>query len=154
MERRRARHWLISAFVVGWIALFHYETLRLSYLSPLLGRELPKTKFLYPPAGWIMFFNVDPSYGMAEVYALQHGQPKRLNPHDIFRTRFIGYDNIRRNVLISVLSPRVAPQFCAYLHRRFPDAESFAVVYRVYPDVAAAPEDSRYQVQYQCPGNQ
>ncbi|MBI2885405.1 MAG: hypothetical protein HYY15_04450 [Candidatus Omnitrophica bacterium] len=150
MDRRRARQWLISVFVVCWAGLFHYETVRLNYLTPLLRRELPKTKFLYPPAGWIMFFNVDPSYGMAEVYALRQGQAELLDPHDIFRTRFVWYDNIRRNVLIGVLSPRVAPQFCRYLRRRFPDAEAFAVVYRAYPDVAAAPEESRYQVQYRC----
>ena len=166
-------HSRISLFVLAWMLLFHYETLRLNYLSPLFGRELPKFKFLYPPAGWIMFFNVDRSYGFAEVYGLRDGppgpsgsddpkgrglstrrvgdQPVLIDPHEIFRTRFVWYDNIRRNVLISVLSANAEPNFCPYLHWRFPQYESFAVLYRVYPDVVEKPNETLYQVAYRCP---
>ena len=150
MMRLFSRNTRISLFVIAWIAVFHYETLRLNYLSPLIGRELPKLKFLYPPAGWIMFYNVDRSYGFAEVYGVQHGQPFLIDPHDIFETRFVWYDNIRRNVLIGVLSPGVASQFCQYLHRKFPQYETFAVLYGMYPDVVNRPTDKRYQVAYQC----
>ena len=165
MRRRNA--W-ISAFVIVWIAVFHYETLRLSYLSPLAlrlrsalappgaeglaGRQLPKLKFLYPPAGWIMFFNVNRSYGFAEVYGVSGTQPVLMDSHRIFGTRFVGYDNIHRNVLVSVLSAQDAPSFCRYLGRKFPEYDGFAVVYRVYPDVVNRPDETLAQVAYRCPG--
>ena len=167
LARLGRRNVWISVFVIAWMAVFHYETLRLSYLSPLVlrlrsalaptgtaglaGRELPKLKFLYPPAGWIMFFHVDRSYGFAEVYGLAGTQPVLLDPHRIFETRFVGYDNIRRNVLISVLSAPDAPPFCRYLDRKFPQYDGFAVVYRVYPDVVSRPDETLYQVAYRCP---
>ena len=145
------RNTWISVFVVVWVAVFHYETLRLTYLSPLVGYELPKLKFLYPPAGWIMFYNVDRSYGGAEVYGVRHGQPTLIDPHDIFSTRFVWYDNIRRNVLISVLSPSASSAFCQYLHRKFPHEETFAVADVVYPDLVNRPADKRYHLAYRCP---
>ena len=152
MRRRLgSRNLWISLFVIVWVAVFHYETLRLNYLSPLLGRELPKLKFLYPPAGWIMFFNVDRSYGLAQVYGIRKGQPVLLDPHEMFATRFIGYDNIRRNVLISVLSAHAAPQCCRYLARKFPQYEAFAVAYVVYPDLVDRPGEKLYQLAYRCP---
>lgn len=141
----------ITAFVALWIAVFHYETLRLNYLSPLIGRELPKLKFLYPPAGWIMFFNVDRSYGFAEVYGVDAGRSTLLNPHDIFETRAVLYDNIHRNVLISVLSRQDAPRFCRYLRRKFPQYDAFTVIYAMYPDLAEHPDDVQRRVMYQCP---
>jgi hypothetical protein len=150
MIRLARRDWWISVFVAVWIAVFHYETLRLNYLSPLAGRELPKLKFLFPPAGWIMFFNVDRSYGGAEVYGVRDGEPFLIDPHDIFRTRFVGYDNIRRNVLISALSPADAPKFCRYLHRKFPQYEAFAVAYVVYPDLVSQPGQKFYRLAYRC----
>jgi len=148
---RRRNTW-ISAFVIVWIAVFHYETLRLSYLSPLAGRALPKLKFLYPPAGWIMFFSVDRSYGFAEVYGVSGTQPVLIDPHRVFATRAVLYDNIHRNVLVSVLSAQDAPSFCRYLDRKFPEYEGFAVVYRVYPDVVNRPDETLHQVAYRCPG--
>ena len=145
------RKTLITLFVIAWTLLFQYETLRASYLSPLAGRELPKLPLLFPPAGWIMFFNVDRSYGMAEVYGIRAGQPVLLDPHQIFATRFIGYDNIRRNVLISVLSGDSAPGFCRYLHRKFPEYGAFAVAYVMYPDLVERPGEKLYQLAYRCP---
>ena len=150
MTLRKRNVW-IGLFVIAWIAVFHYETLRLNYLSPLFGRELPKLKFLYPPAGWIMFFNVDRSYGFAEVYGLAGGRPSLIDPHRIFATRFVGYDNIHRNVLISVLSSRAAPGFCRYLGRKFPAYDGFLVVYAVYPDLINQPQAIQRQAAYRCP---
>ena len=147
---RSPRNIAISVFVVAWIALFHYESLRANYLDPLAGRPLPKFKFLYPPAGWIMFFNVDQRYGFAEVYGLRDGQAEKIDPHKIFATRFIGYDNIRRNVMISVVSSHAGPRFCAFLHRKFPEYQTFAVVYGEYSDVEHAPDQARYAVAYRC----
>ena len=144
------RNTLITWFVICWTLLFQYETLRANYLSPLAGRELPKLKFLFPPAGWIMFFNIDRSYGFAEVYGIRDRQPFLLDPHDIFKTRAVGYDNIHRNVLVSVLSRRDASAFCRYLHRKFPAYESFAVVAAEYPDLIETPDRVLRQVAYRC----
>lgn len=158
MTLGRRNAW-ISVFVAVWVAVFHYETLRLNYLSPLVlrlrsglaGRELPKLQFLYPPAGWIMFFNVDRSYGYTEVYGVREGRAELLDPHAIFETRFIGYDNIHRNVLIAVLSPHQAQPFCRYLRRKMPQYEAFAVVYAAYPDLMEHPHEIRRRIAYQCP---
>ncbi len=141
----------ISVFTAVWITVFHYETLRLNYLSPLAGRELPKLKFLYPPAGWIMFFHVDRAYGFAEVYGLTGVRPTLLDPHGIFETRAVLYDNIRRNVLISVLSPRDAARFCPYLEQKFPAYDGFLVVYAQYPDLINQPQAVQRRVMYSCP---
>lgn len=151
MTRFFNRNIWISGFVIVWVTVFHYETLRLNYLSPLVGRELPKLKFLYPPAGWIMFYNVGRFYGAAEVYGVRDGQPNLIDPHDIFATRFVWYDNIRRNVLISVLSASAAPPFCRYLRRKFSQYDSFAIAYVVYPDLVDRPTDKLYQLAYRCP---
>jgi len=150
MIRLLSRTTRISVFVVLWLLVFHYETFRLNYLSPLAGRELPKLKFLFPPAGWIMFFNVDKSYGTAEVYGVRQGEPVRLDPHDIFSSRPVLYDNLHRNVLISVLSPKDGGRFCGYLRRKFPAYDSFAVTYAVYPDIVSQPDRKLYQLAYRC----
>ncbi len=140
----------ISIFVIVWLAVFHYESLRHRYLSPLVGYELPKLKFLFPPAGWIMFYNVDASYGSAEVYGIKNGQPALIDPHRIFATRFVWYDNIRRNVLIGVLSAPYGSAFCHYLRRKFPEYEEFAVVYAQRSDVVHAPDHVARKVIYRC----
>ena len=148
---RRRRHALISAFVIAWTLLFHYETLRAGYLGPLAGRELPKTRLLFPPAGWIMFFSVDKAYGFAEVYGLRAGEePRLLDPHDVFATRAVGYDNTHRNVLVSVLHHSHGPAFCGYLTRKFPAYDGFAVVYAEYPDVTSAPDQPVRRLAYRC----
>ena len=146
----RRRDVLITCFVILWSLVFHYETLRLSYLSPWVGRELPKLKFLFPPAGWIMFYRVDAAYGFAEVHGLRRGEPVQLDPHAIFENRALGYDNIRRNVLVSVLSPEDGPAFCAYLRRKFPEYDRFAVLYGQYPDVVHRLDEINRQVMYRC----
>ena len=125
----------ISVFAALWLLVFHYESLRAMYLDPWVGVHLPKIKFLFPPAGWIMFFEVDESHSQAEVYAQDGGRLVLLDPHSIFKTRYVGYDNIRRNILLTVLSPDKAPTFCPYLRRKFPQYKSFVVAYRVWPSV-------------------
>jgi hypothetical protein len=143
-------HRVITAFVICWTLLFHYETLRANYLGPLLDRPLPKVPLLFPPAGWIMFFRIDRSYGFAEVYGLKDNTPVPLDPHAIFETRFVGYDNIRRNVLIGVLDRQAQPRFCRYLRRKFPDYQAFAVLYGEYPDIVDAPDRALYRTAYRC----
>ncbi len=151
----RRRDVAITIFVLSWIAFFQYQTLRLHYLNPLAmrlwGRELPTIPLLFPPAGWIMFYNVDPTYGFAEAYGMREGIPELLDPHAIFPMRNLGYDNIRRNVLVSVLSQDAVPGFCRHLRRRFPAYDGFAVVYASYLDLVKQPDRILRQLAYRCP---
>ena len=147
MLRRNA---LMTWFVICWTLVFQYETLRTNYLSRLLERELPKFPLLFPPAGWIMFYNVDKSYGFAEVYGIRGTEPIKLDTHDIFETEAVGYDNIHRNVLVGVLYQDRAPSFCQFLRRKFPGYDAFAVVYGQYPDVVNTPDRILRQVAYRC----
>ena len=144
------RNWWITVFVIVWLLVFHYESLRYSYLRPLLHRELPKVPLLFPPAGWIMFYRVDASEGRAEVYGVRDGVPELLDPHRIFATRFVWYDNICRNVLICALEQQVGPRFCHFLRRKFPAYSEFVIVYLQYPSVIERPwRPQRYGV-YRC----
>ncbi len=152
MEPRASiRHTCITLFVIAWLGLFYYETLRLNYLSPFVGRELPKTKFLFPPAGWIMFYEVGEQEGHVEVYGMQGSRPELIDPHRIFATRWIGYDNIRRNVLLSVLSPPYVTSFCDFLQRKFPEYQGFVIAYADTPSVMEHPPRVFRQAVYQCP---
>ncbi len=149
----QARRITVSIFVVLWTLLFHYESLRTFYLTPLFGRSLPKFPLLFPPAGWIMFYQVDPSWSTAEVYGLkpESEKPEWIDPHRIFTTDFIGFDNIHRNIMVNVLDPRVAPHFCPYLKRKFPEYVKFIIVHAVFPDlVSEKPPQKYYQPLYPC----
>jgi len=145
------RNILISIFVLTWLFLFNYESVRAFYLNPLFKRDLPKTKFLFPPAGWIMFFNVGDGFGTVEVYGLREGRaPQLIDPHAIFQTRQIGYDNIHRGALFAFSSMRAKPQTCAFLHRKFPYFQQFAVMYVQYPSIVKNPMEQERFVIYQC----
>ena len=146
----KIRSALITVFVVAWTLLFHYESLRTFYLNPAFGRELPKFKFLFPPAGWIMFYRVDETEGRAEVTGDKGERSELIDPHRIFANRWIGYDNIHRNVLISVLDRRQAASFCRYLKRKFPEYERFAVAYVIYPSNIRFPGKKEIRIAYGC----
>ena len=137
----RRHNTAITWFVICWSLVFCYETFRASYLSPLVGRPLPKLPLLFPPAGWIMFFNVDQTYGFAEVYGIRNGTPTRLDPHAILETRAVGYDNIHRNVLIGVLAPSAVAtrQQCARAKEESPRNYWAAVLTGVCRDPADQP---------------
>lgn len=147
------RNIFISIFVIAWMVLFQYESVRTFYLNRKLNCNFPKTKFLFPPAGWIMFYQVDRSGGYLEVYGIKNGQSQLIDPHDIFRTRTIGYDNIHRGILGSVNSPdnpAVAAQFCKFLNYRFPYFDKFYITASYHPDMIEAPYDRRQRILYQC----
>ena len=146
----RGRNLAISVFVVLWLALFHYESLRHSYLCPALGRQLPKCKFLFPPAGWIMFYNVSEQEVRAEVYGKKGEKLEWIDPHRIFANRWLGYDNIHRNVLVTVLDRWSSRYFCEYLKRKFPEYRSFYVMQAVIPSNIRAPGKRRLQTVYVC----
>ncbi|MBI4062951.1 MAG: hypothetical protein HY401_01460 [Elusimicrobia bacterium] len=152
MLNAKIRNSVISLFVIVWTLVFHYESTRLQALSRVFKRELPKIKFLFPPAGWIMFFRVEDSYGTAEVYGLKGQTGFFIDPHRVFETRWLGYDNIHRNVMVSVLNANRGPDFCRYLKRKFPEYENFAVIQAAWPSVSKAPEDKRTGLVYQCGG--
>ena len=50
-----------------------------------------------------------------------------------------------------MLDERSAGAFCRYLHRKFPQYESFAVVYAQYSDLINTPDTILGKVVYQCP---
>ena len=144
------RNRLITVFVIAWLILFNYESLRANYLNPLFGHPLPKFKFLFPPAGWIMFFEVDQTEVRAEVYGIKGEKFEYIDPHRIFNNHWIGYDNIRRNVLVTVLSPYYAESFCRYLKRKFPEYEHFSVAQVVYPSIIRYRDKRIVQILYGC----
>lgn len=146
----KLRNCLIMIFVVGWLILFNYESLRQFYLNPLFRKELPKVKLLFPPAGWIMFYQVSPSYGFVEVYATREGLVQQIDPHLILLTRAIGYDNINRNALVAVLEPSIREQFCRFLRRKFPIFDNFSIIYAQYPNLINAPLVKEQRLVYQC----
>lgn len=145
--RRKA---CISIFIVAWTLVFHYESIRHQWLNPLFRTELPKVKLLFPPAGWIMFFRVDESSGGAEVYGIKGQSTTLIDPHRIFATRWVGYDNIHRNVLITVLHPGYSQDFCGYLRRKFPEYDGFAVVEVWIRSVIEGPDKKLYHMTYRC----
>jgi len=144
------RNKLISIFVILWLAVFYYESTCYYYLQPMFKRELPRMKFLFPPAGWIMFYSLGDNFGNAEVYGVKNGVPQLIDPHEILRTRAIGYDNINRNALLSVLSPEMSGSFCPFLKRKFPYFDKFLVTYVEYPHLTEQPLEKHQTVVYEC----
>ena len=149
-QRRVVRNVVISIFVVVWLCVIHYESLRAFYLNPLFGRTLPKVKFLFPPAGWIMFYHVDDGFGFTEVYGVKRNIPRLIDPHDIFQTRTIMFDNIHRNVLSAVANEHSAASFCHFLERKFPYFDNFFVTGVYYPHLTQERHEHIQQVKYVC----
>ncbi len=141
---------IISIFVILWLIVFSYESTRNFYLEGLLHRHLPKVKFLFPPAGWIMFYNVNDSFGYAQVYGMKNGHAQPIDPHQILQTRSIGYDNIHRNALITVLSTDMRRDFCSFLQRKFPYFDNFVVTYINYPSLITNPFEQEQNPVYEC----
>lgn len=144
------RNTLISIFVVVWLAVFYYESTCYYYLQPIFNHELPRMKFLFPPAGWIMFYNLGDNFGNVEVYGVKDGNPQLIDPHQILQTRAIGYDNINRNALLAVLSPSMSDSFCPFLKRKFPYFDKFLVTYVEYPHLTEQPLERTQTVVYEC----
>ena len=150
MSSRKIQNTFITIFVVIWLAIFHYESIRYFYLEPLFGKTLPKVKFLFPPAGWIMFYNVGNGFGDVEVYGVKNDNLILIDPHDIFRVRTIGFDNIHRGILGEVADPEMRRTFCPYLHRLFPYFDNFVITTVYYPNMTKEPYERRLAIQYQC----
>jgi len=144
------RNKFISIFVVFWLALFYYESTCVYYLEPFLKRTLPRVKFLFPPAGWIMFYDIEDNFGDTEIYGVKYGTLQLIDPHQILQTRAIGYDNIHRNALMMVLSEGMSNSFCPYLKRKFPYFDKFLITYVEYPHLTQQPLERRQSVVYEC----
>jgi len=144
------RNRFITLFVILWCLAFHYESVRHFYLQPLIGWSLPKIKFLFPPAGWIMFYRVDNSYGNIRIFGVKNDRPYEVDPHEVFRVRTIGYDNIHRGVIGSAASQRNKRKFCRHLTKRFDYYEDFIIAYELYPDFIAEPHERIQQILYSC----
>lgn len=149
-KNSRVRNASITVFVVLWLFIFHYESTRHFYLNAFAQRDLPKLKFLFPPAGWIMFFNVDETYSYVEVYGKMGESVQLIDPHDIFRTRTFGFDNIHRNILSTVASRDSAAAFCRYLAWRLPSYEDFVVTAVYYPSIVQEPYKRGQEALYRC----
>ncbi len=141
---------LISIFVILWTVVFHYESTREFFLEPFLKKELPKIKFLFPPAGWIMFFNINDEYSYPEIYGVSPEGVQLIDPHQILATRTIGFDNIHRNVLGAVFAEGLRGQVCAFLERKFPDFDNFIITGVLYPSVTKTPNRRIQKVIYEC----
>lgn len=164
-ERRlsRAKRGAIWAFVVAWNLVFLYETFRAFQLTPLLQRlcaswkvdfpagGLPKLPLLFPPAGWIMFYQVSDSAGGMEIYGVDKGTTTLIDPHRVFATRYVLFDNIRRGMLFSAGEGGRQVPFCNFLRRKFPEYPDFAVAQYQYPSLTGEKPPKRLQgVLYTC----
>lgn len=154
MNRVAWRNACISIFVVVWLVLFHYQSLRHFYIAPWVKKhwdvDLAPTPWLFPPAGWIMFYQVGESTGFTEVYGVKDGQPQFLDPHDILPVKTIMFDNIHRGILGNVLSRGYEQSFCGYLKRKFSYFDEFWVTAVHYPSVIKAPYERYQRVMYTC----
>ena len=144
------RNIIISTFVILWLCIFNYESINRYYLEPWLRRPLPKVKFLFPPAGWIMFYNVDNDYGGAEIYGVNADGVQQIDPHEILATRTIGFDNIHRNVLLVTFDQRMQGNVCRFLERKFPEFNNFLITAVQYPSLTRTPHKKLQRVLYQC----
>lgn len=97
-----------------------------------------------------MFFNVDQTYSYVEVYGKIGETVQPIDPHDIFRTRTFGFDNIHRNVLSGVGSRESAAAFCQYLAWRLPAYEDFVVMTVYYPSLVKEPYKHWQEPLYRC----
>lgn len=140
----------ITVFVIVWLGLFHYESVRGFILNNAMGLNAPKTKFLFPPAGWIMFYKVDKSFGHVDVYGVTENGYVRIDPHDIVETRTIMYDNIHRGILGAAADQYKRQSFCRLITRKFPQYKKFAINYEYYPDPVVNPQDRVQRVLYTC----
>ncbi|OGX24934.1 MAG: hypothetical protein A2787_03185 [Omnitrophica WOR_2 bacterium RIFCSPHIGHO2_01_FULL_48_9] len=146
----KLRDTVITIFVILWLAVFNYESIHRYYLEPWLKRPLPKMKLLFPPAGWIMFYNVEDDYGYAQIYGVNVDGVQEIDPHEILATRTIGFDNIHRNVLLVVFGEAMPGQVCRFLERKFPEFDNFLITAAQYPSLTQTPHKKLQRVLYQC----
>ena len=147
----KQRNACITIFVILWCLAFHYESVRHFYLEPFFHRSLFKVPFLFPPAGWIMFYQVDETYSHIRIFGFKNGQNYEIDPHEVFRVRTIGFDNIHRGVIGAAASEKNQDAFCKQLFTRFKNNfERFSILYEYYPSFVTDPYKRYQQVFYSC----
>ena len=97
-----------------------------------------------------MFYQVGPSAGFYEIYGIKDKRPQLIDPHDIFRTRTIGYDNLHRGIMGGAAHPRRGRDFCRFLRYRFPYFDEFIVAGAYYPKPSKNAYERHDKVQYKC----
>lgn len=150
LSEKKSQNLFITIFVIIWLGFFHYESVRGFILNNAMGLNAPKMKFLFPPAGWIMFYRVDKPFGHVDVYGVTENGYLRIDPHDIVETRTIMYDNIHRGILGAAADQYNRQSFCRLLTRKFPQYKKFAISYEYYPDPVANPQQRVQRVLYTC----
>lgn len=150
MKNIKLRNILITLFVIVWTIIFHYESARYFYFQRWFNRPLPKMKLLFPPAGWIMFYEVTRQSGNVEVYGVKNSVPQLIDPHDIFRTRTFGFDNVHRGIMSVAADEKNKTRFCGFLRKRFPYFDQYVITYDYYPDITKERHQKWQTVLYQC----
>jgi len=97
-----------------------------------------------------MFYTIDNSYGHIRIVGVKVGQNIYIDPHEIFRVRTIGYDNIHRGIIGVAADQRKAPAFCHQLRKRFDDVEYFKIYYQYVPDFTENPYEQYERLIYTC----
>ena len=72
MDKKRTRNTIITIFVIVWLTVFHYESTRGYWLESIFKTKLMKVKFLFPPAGWIMFYKHDVNFANVKDLSNDH----------------------------------------------------------------------------------
>jgi hypothetical protein len=99
-----------------------------------------------------MFYQVDKAYGYIRIFGMKEDQSYEIDPHEVFRVRTIGFDNIHRGVINAAASQRNSRAFCQHLRKRFKDFDDFKILYTYYPDFIAEPYARYQQLLYGCGG--
>jgi len=153
-KKEARRNGFISILVIIWLFIFHYESTRyfthFKIFKLLDDVKHPKIKFLFPPIGWIMFYKVSDSFGNVEVYGIKGTQHQLIDPHEIFRTRTIGYDNIHRGILGTAADIKNASKFCHFLRHRLPYFDNFVVMVKYHPSLTEEHYKIYKQIKYKC----
>lgn len=97
-----------------------------------------------------MFFRVDEAYGHTQIFGFNDENAFEIDPHEIFRVRTIGYDNIHRGVINGAASSPNYKSFCKQLFRRFKGYDHFRVVTSYYPQFVTKPHERYQRVLYNC----
>lgn len=97
-----------------------------------------------------MFYRVDASYGHLRVLGFKGEEGVEIDPHEIFRVRTVGFDNIHRGVIGSAAGRRNQAAFCNHLRRRFLEMDGFQVVATAYPDFVSEPYGQYHRILYSC----
>jgi len=99
-----------------------------------------------------MFYNIDDRTSYVEVYGIKGQQSQIIDPHDIIRTRTVGYDNIHRGILGQVTYSQYYRSFCNFLNYRFDYFDRFLITIVSHPNMSENPYERYQKVLYQCVG--